>query len=603
MRFNTTAKYISIAAFALLFCPANVFLLIPYIGICALFIKKLSGEAAFKRCEIDKRDILLSFCLDLLLIFIFIFRWSGRIGVFPSVIAGLILAVIASLFIPVVLEIYRPSRSTELSTDTKLSPVDHVIALIFGFVIITVVSSASPIVAVNSINDSNALFTLGRGLLHGKIVYRDLMDHKGPIIYLLNTIAALITPYGFTGLWIVESIACYSFIVISIKIQRSLGAPRTLTNTVINCALSFMVYSCYCFAYGNTAEEFCIPCIAAIIYLCAGCISRNRIDLKSTYIVGCLTSFIFWIKFTLCGAVAGIALFLLIYLIRRREIKTLFKAVAGVLAGFMTVSAAVFVFFAVNHAVKDLIDVYFYMNFFKYNAGGDASDPLYKLLNPLLMLFMYSADNFHLALMFLIGQLMLLRKNKSVAFMLMISFAVCFVFAFIGSKTYPYYAFILTPFTVIAWRGISSLIEDLLKTKRAAIRNTLLVAVTFVICGTSITEARNREHFGIPKEDFPSYNLSQMIIQDEDRSMVCYGFLDRGFYTYTGTDPDMYYYTYTNADSGHILAEQQAYIASGRYKYVITEYNPQNFEGYELIATDKSPTEDIDYYLYQRIDD
>ena len=602
MRVNSVTKYISITAFALLFCPANIFLLVPYIAICALFVKKLSDDPSFAKCTPDKKSILLSFCLDLIILFIFIFRWSNRIGVFPAVITGLVLALAASLCIPVILQVYTPSKQQSSAFDTKLTLSEHLIALLSGFIIITAVSSASPIVAINGINDSNCLLTVGRGLLRGKIVYRDLMEQKGPILYLINAVAALITPYGFTGVWITESIACYIFIVIAAKIQRLLRPSGKRMPIIICGAMTFLVYSCYCFAYGNTAEEFSIPCIAAILFLCTRCILSDNIDFKSTFIAGCLTAFVFWIKFTLCGAVVGIAIFLTVYLIRRKDLKSLFRAVTGVIAGFMAVSAAVILFFALNHASRELFDVYFYQNIFKYNMGGDAEDPLYKVLSPLLMLFMYSADNFHLALLFLIGQFVLLRKNKHVASMIITSFITCFIFAFIGSKTYPYYAFILTPFTLFSWSAIADLIEDRLKAGSKAVRHIILVAVALIICGTSITEARNREHYGIPKEDFPSYNLSQIIMQDDDRSMVCYGFLDRGFYTYTGTDPDMLYFTYLNADSEHILMEQQAYIASGRYKYVITEYTPQNFQGYELIATDKSPTEDIDYYLYRRID-
>ena len=91
-------------------------------------------------------------------------------------------------------------------------------------------------------------------------------------------------------------------------------------------------------------------------------------------------------------------------------------------------------------------------------------------------------------------------------------------------------------------------------------------------------------------------------MQDDDRSLICYAFLDRGFYTYTHQDPDMRYFTYMNADSEHILEVQRDLIRSRKYKYIITEYNPIEVEGYSLIATDKSPTEDIDYYLYRRDD-
>ena len=602
MKVSSNLKIISLIAFALFFCPANVFLAIPFVGACALFIRHISTKEGFKKVELDKKSVLLSMAMNLLLLFIFIFRWNTVIGLIPTVLGGLILTVTGSLAIPVVTALYGREAKASVSSDTKLTIPEHLVALVFSFLIITITSSSSPLIAVNQINDPNCLLTVGRGLIHGKIVYRDLIEQKGPILYLINAIGALITPYDFKGVWLMEVIACDIFIVTASKIQKLLSGKKDLITTILIGTLTFVVYSCRCFAYGNTAEEFSIPCIAIALYLCIRCIAEAKIDFKSTVIVGICTAVIFWIKYTICGAIVGIALFILGYLIKRKDFKTLLRTILGVLTGFAIVSLPVIIFFAANHALNDLKEVYFISNIFKYNMGGEADDPVYKLLNPLLMLFLYGAENFHLILMFVIGQIYLSRKSKSVTIMTSIAFVTCFFFAFISSKSYPYYAFVLTPFTIVSWAPISELISENTKKKNAA-RYAIVIALALITCAASVSESRNREQIGIAKDDYPTYHLSQIIKESDDRSLICYGFLDRGFYTYTETDPDVKYFTYLNADSEHILSVQSAYIATGNYKYIITEYAPVNFEGYELIATDKSPIEDIDYYLYRRIDD
>ncbi len=341
MKVSSNLKIISLIAFALFFCPANVFLAIPFVGACALFIRHISTKEGFKRVELDKKSVLLSMAVNLLLLFVFIFRWNTVIGLIPTVLGGLILTVTGSLAIPVVTAIYGREAKASVSSDTKLTIPEHLIALVFAFLIITITSSSSPLIAVNQINDPNCLLTVGRGLIHGKIVYRDLIEQKGPILYLINAIGALITPYDFKGVWLMEVIACDIFIVTASKIQKLLSGKKDLITTILIGTLTFVVYSCRCFAYGNTAEEFSIPCIAIALYLCIRCITEDKIDFKSTVIVGICTAVIFWIKYTICGAIVGIALFILGYLIKRKDFKTLLRTILGVLTGFAIVSLPV----------------------------------------------------------------------------------------------------------------------------------------------------------------------------------------------------------------------------------------------------------------------
>ncbi|MCC7030745.1 MAG: hypothetical protein IT257_10590 [Chitinophagaceae bacterium] len=41
-------------------------------------------------------------------------------------------------------------------------------------------------------------------ILHGKILYRDLFDHKGPVMYLFECLGILLSPNSYTGVWFVQ---------------------------------------------------------------------------------------------------------------------------------------------------------------------------------------------------------------------------------------------------------------------------------------------------------------------------------------------------------------------------------------------------------------
>ena len=56
-----------------------------------------------------------------------------------------------------------------------------------------VCSKSSPLYPMNDWVDVNCFFTVGRGITHGMVPYLDLYEQKGPLIYFLYALAALIS--------------------------------------------------------------------------------------------------------------------------------------------------------------------------------------------------------------------------------------------------------------------------------------------------------------------------------------------------------------------------------------------------------------------------
>ena len=76
----------------------------------------------------------------------------------------------------------------------------------FVFVIAMVFCSSftSPLYP-NYYGDDSAVFVLiGKAIVNGKIVYKDLFDHKGPILFFIEAIGYSISER--TGIWIIQCI-------------------------------------------------------------------------------------------------------------------------------------------------------------------------------------------------------------------------------------------------------------------------------------------------------------------------------------------------------------------------------------------------------------
>ena len=71
------------------------------------------------------------------------------------------------------------------------------VAALLAAVALLFCSKSSPLYPINDWSDANIYFSIGKGMLRGEVVYRDLYDHKGPLLYALHALCALVSPFFF----------------------------------------------------------------------------------------------------------------------------------------------------------------------------------------------------------------------------------------------------------------------------------------------------------------------------------------------------------------------------------------------------------------------
>lgn len=85
---------------------------------------------------------------------------------------------------------------------------ETVFLFLLGFLVIWYGSTSSPRYGWMYAPDANIYLTMGQAWLQeGLFPYADLFDHKGPLIFLIDGLASLISPGGYTGLYLMESLA------------------------------------------------------------------------------------------------------------------------------------------------------------------------------------------------------------------------------------------------------------------------------------------------------------------------------------------------------------------------------------------------------------
>ena len=255
---------------------------------------------------------------------------------------------------------------------TKLSARERarigLLALIIAAAVLFFCSKSSPAYPINDWSDANIYFSAGKGMLAGRVMYRDLYDHKGPLIYALHALCALVCPADFTGVWVLEILFAAAFLLEGYRAVKAMAGRRAALLSSPLTALC--VYTSYCFQAGDSAEELALPMILLVqLHWLESLKSEKPVSFGRLLGDGFLFGCVFWMKFTLCGT-QGMALLLGCLLAAQRNgAKGFFRSLGGLLLGFLLSALPWLIYFGLNGALADWLKTYLYDNLFLYSSG------------------------------------------------------------------------------------------------------------------------------------------------------------------------------------------------------------------------------------------
>ncbi|MDR2574436.1 MAG: hypothetical protein LBC94_08890 [Desulfovibrio sp.] len=234
---------------------------------------------------------------------------------------------------------------------------------------------------MNDWEDANCYFSVGKSIINGAVLYKDIIEQKGPLIYFIHGISSIISERGFFGVYIIEIIAAASYLYFTCKIFLLYMYKRIAHALLLFSAI--VTYTSFSFQHGDSAEELCLPFIAYGVYKISMYFRSGGGGLPRSvfFINGILAGCVLWIKFTMLGFYIGLMLTLLAYYIHKKFIKDFIYGVSLFLFGIFVATIPFAAYFISNDAFDSVLSVYFYDNIFRYAEISSALAPLY---NPLL---------------------------------------------------------------------------------------------------------------------------------------------------------------------------------------------------------------------------
>lgn len=475
-------------------------------------------------------------------------------------------------------------------------------------------SKSSPLYPMNDWVDVNCFFTMGKSLLHGEIPYADLYEQKGPILYFAYAFLALISPNSYFGVYLLEVLTYGLFLYFSGLIAK-LYLDDSFMVWFMVAVLGGLIPITRAFAHGASVEEMCLFMSVFGLYVVLRAIKENRtLSFREGFVCGIWAAILLWIKYTMLGLYLGIAIFIIIwYLGWGFRWKELLRTIGAFFAGIGVITAVVLLFFLFTGALDDLFTVYFYNNIFLYAKEPEQSrlDTIYKCLQVSLKW------NKHYTILFIPGLLWaVIRAFKDIKplLLLLLSFCGLALGTYWGGWNIMYYGLVFSVFALFGLIGIAELLRlcridrifATLTFRSSIVAGLIAAATVAMMLSVCIKHGRNVYLMDYEKEDLPQYQFAEIINQQEDPTLLNYGFLDGGFYYAADVVPNCRFFCYLNVAPDEMFFIQRKYIENGLVDFVVTrdraltDYKLDS-SLYECVAQSQLYFESKDrtYFLYK----
>ena len=446
------------------------------------------------------------------------------------------------------------------------------LSLLSALAVLLIASTSSPLYATNFWTDTNIYFTIGRGMTQGLMPYTDLFDHKGPLLYMLYALGALVSDTSFFGVFLLEVASLTAMLMLAYETVRLFGRGAIALTAIPVTAL--VTATCTAFNQGGSAEEFILPALMLAVYVMlrrfeegAACAHPARLYA----LFGAAMGWTFAIKYTDCGLFFGLALAALLYEWRLRGFFAAFRCGLWSLVGMALVVAPVALYLALGGALGACLEVYFYENMFLY--AGEPMSLTGHLYNALAYLCTQSMANPIVAAMGMLGCAgfavrALLRHRKGflaeVAAM-PLGAGLLLLFAYWGEMAHPYYALVFAALTPLALCPLGALAA------RAHARAWGLVplaalAVCAPLCMACCAAVPLMD---VSREEMPQTQFAQIMAGAEQPTLLDWTSLDQGFYLAAGITPTCRYFVNNNLNTEEKRLAYEAAVASGEMEFIV----------------------------------
>ena len=388
----------------------------------------------------------------------------------------------------------------------------RVLDIAFGISISFAVASLFHLYPGNArtpIQDSSSFLYIGKRMTEGKLPYRDMFDHKGPLLYLIQYVGLQMTPGHYTGVWLLEVLNAF----FTASILKKLA--DLVTDHDIESHLSVMAALGVCgwmvWQGGNFTEEYALPWISLAAYESFHFFRTGTYRNYDVLLLGSGFAVILLLRANMIAAWAVLMPIILVLLLKARRSAEIWKCTLFFVSGAAVVILPVVLWAAKEGFLLELWQDYILFNF-QYTDG--ATGGMWERLS-LTIRFMIVLWPATLAVL---TSLFLSPKNRLLWYNLVFYLGSAST-ASMSGRLYYHYAIVMLPAAVLAFAICFSFSGRLFQREEKK-RNPETALSLLVFCLMLLGTAGYRQVFSHQEEVDPITAFLQKNTQEQDDVLV-----------------------------------------------------------------------------------
>lgn len=356
--------------------------------------------------------------------------------------------------------------------ENKRQTVIPIIFLLLMTMVVSLNLSSNPFSNHLPRHDSSMFTYFGFAMNHGKIMYKDIFDHKGPLIFVLNYLGELFSTSNFAGIYIIEILSIFIFFYFSFKTARLWLPPLLALIPIVVQSIMLSIF----IEGGNFTEEFALPFISFSIYQFVKFYKKNKIiNYFEIFLIGLSLGFVFLLRPNMITVWAVFSLTIILDLVFDKDYKFLFKIILSFTSGVILALLPFVIYMLKKRILSQAIFQSLTFNFKYLGSVSGKEEGVVKLIetassNYILILGTYLLFSFfykrnHLS------------KNENFIYIGSF-FALClsFISSAMSGRNYTHYLMVLLPTLTLP---IVFLLDDI-RTK-VKIKKIFLVSIAFIL--------------------------------------------------------------------------------------------------------------------------
>ena len=426
--------------------------------------------------------------------------------------------------------------------------------------------------------DQAIFYTVGKAMMHGKVLYKDIFDHKTPYIYFVNAFASIFEK-NHLGLFIIEVLLLFFTLVYAHKfLQLFLSKNKSLI-----VVLFFSILICIpqiTFSYSRT-EEYAVCFIMISLYLFASnyfLVNIVEDDIKHLpmFLIGICAGLTFMTNIRAAILFVPFAILLLIKLVLVKKYIAIIKLfVYGILGVIVSIIPYLIYMFVTDSAVDAYYAIFItninYLNS-TVDAGKDVISTALTLIKENIFIYILFAFSFI--------SLIILKYDIYFKVSTILSMLIAFIYTTFSNRVYSYYLVILVPYFMSVAILLIKIFEKMFlqntkKLKNEKAYNSQDISQIFEISFLCIfliinilinyKSLSNRYINHTHRADRINDAVDKYFDDKSNLKILCLGFMPEA-YIYTGNDTNYKYFFIPNIS---YKIDNTSYLS--QYKYLTND--------------------------------